>query len=268
MWSGARTAHLQQVSSTRFNLAQSLVDGMDTPSSSGIESGASRGPAGPALARASHSRFVQRVRRRWEGELPLLPAGVPKRASIDALIDRLQQEGRSLPSAMRVARQLVIERLAVLDVERGAALEDVTTAMTELAEVTLNRALAAGLRGARHALRRAAQRRRHADRLLGRRHGQARRPRAQRVVGHRPRLRLRGRRLHRRRRADQRARILLPPRPQPVHADRRRDRGRLRVPRRSRAAPERQLGSAGRQPLRCSRSTCRCRDASGSASHG
>jgi glutamate-ammonia-ligase adenylyltransferase len=115
---------------------------MDTPSSSGIESGASRGPAGPALARASHSRFVQRVRRRWEGELPLLPAGVPKRASIDALIDRLQQEGRSLPSAMRVARQLVIERLAVLDVERGATLEDVTTAMTELAEVTLNRALA------------------------------------------------------------------------------------------------------------------------------
>jgi glutamate-ammonia-ligase adenylyltransferase len=84
---------------------------------------------------------VQRVRRRWEGELPLLPAGVPKRASIDALIERLQQEGRGLPSAMRVARQLIIERLAVLDVERGAALEDVTTAMTDLAEVTLNRAL-------------------------------------------------------------------------------------------------------------------------------
>ena len=56
---------------------------MDTPSSSGVESVASRDPASPALA--SHSRFVQRVRRRYESELPLLPAGVPTRASIDAL---------------------------------------------------------------------------------------------------------------------------------------------------------------------------------------
>ena len=113
---------------------------MDTPSSSGVESVASRDPASPALA--SHSRFVQRVRRRYKGELPLLPAGVPTRASIDALIDRLLQDGRGLASAMRVARQLVIERLAVLDVERSATLEDVTTAMTDLAEATLNRALA------------------------------------------------------------------------------------------------------------------------------
>jgi glutamate-ammonia-ligase adenylyltransferase len=85
---------------------------------------------------------VQRVRRRFEGELPLLPAGLPNRESIDALIDRLLADGRELASAMRVARQLVIERLAVLDIERGAALDAITAAMTELAEVTLNRALA------------------------------------------------------------------------------------------------------------------------------
>src|SRR3954469_11942450 len=115
---------------------------MDTPSSSDVEFVAKRGPAGVGTARASHSRFVQRVRRRWEGELPLLPAGLPNRESIDALVDRLLAEGRELPSALRVARQLVIERLAVLDIERGAALHDITAAMTELAEVTLNRALA------------------------------------------------------------------------------------------------------------------------------
>jgi glutamate-ammonia-ligase adenylyltransferase len=115
---------------------------MDTPSSSDVEFVAKRGPGGVGTARASHSRFVQRVRRRWEGELPLLPAGLPNRESIDALVDRLLAEGRELPSALRVARQLVIERLAVLDIERGAALHDITAAMTELAEVTLNRALA------------------------------------------------------------------------------------------------------------------------------
>lgn len=91
---------------------------------------------------ADHSRFVQRVRRRYAGELPLLRAGVPDAEAIDALIDALMAGGRALPAAMRVARQLVLERLAVLDVEQGASLDAVTAAMTALAEVTLGRALA------------------------------------------------------------------------------------------------------------------------------
>ena len=91
---------------------------------------------------ADHSRFVQRVRRRYAGELPLLRAGVPDAEAIDALIDALIAGGRMLPAAMRVARQLVLERLAVLDVEHGASLDAVTAAMTALAEVTLGRALA------------------------------------------------------------------------------------------------------------------------------
>ena len=103
-------------------------------------------PQVPALvipvARADHSRFVQRIRRRYGAELPLLADGLPTRAGIDALIDRLQADGRTLASAMRVTRQLVLERLAVLDVEHGAAMGDVTRAMTELAEITLDRALA------------------------------------------------------------------------------------------------------------------------------
>ena len=96
----------------------------------------------PAPARADHSRFVQRVRRRYAAELPWLEAGLPSRASIDALIDRLADQGRGLASAMRVARQLVLERLAVLDVEHGATMQDITCTMTHLAEATLERALA------------------------------------------------------------------------------------------------------------------------------
>ena len=93
-------------------------------------------------ARADHSRFVQRIRRRYAAELPLLATGLPTRATIDALIERLLADGRGLASAMRVTRQLVLERLAVLDVEQGAVMSDVTHAMTELAETTLDRALA------------------------------------------------------------------------------------------------------------------------------
>lgn len=102
-------------------------------------------PATAAAAAAGHSRFVQRVRRVHAGELGLLAPGAPRRATIDALIDALLQGGRPLPAAMRVARALVLERLAVLDVEQAADLEAVTRAMTELAEATLERALQAAL---------------------------------------------------------------------------------------------------------------------------
>ena len=90
---------------------------------------------------AEHSRYVQRVRRRYAAELPLLPAGLPDRAVIAALIETLRRD-RPLASSLRVARHLVLERLAVLDIEQGASVADVTLAMTHLAEVTLDLALA------------------------------------------------------------------------------------------------------------------------------
>jgi glutamate-ammonia-ligase adenylyltransferase len=102
-------------------------------------------PPLPTGAAAVHSRFVQRIRRRYAGELALLPEGAPDAAAIDALVQRLQDDGRAPASALRVARQLVMERLAVLDVEQGAPLETVTHTMTWLAEVTLERALAQAL---------------------------------------------------------------------------------------------------------------------------
>ena len=98
--------------------------------------------ANPPSASADHSRFVQRIRRRYGIELALLAPGLPDRESITALIALLQARGRGLASAMRVTRQLVLERLAVLDVEHAAALQDITLTMTELAEATLNLALA------------------------------------------------------------------------------------------------------------------------------
>ncbi len=103
---------------------------------------------GPDAVPAAHSRFVQRIRRRFAQELALLPAGLPDSAAIAALVATLQQGGRDLPSALRVARQLVLERLATLDVEAGAALEDITGCMTQLAETTLELALAQAQREA------------------------------------------------------------------------------------------------------------------------
>src|SRR5580765_3061553 len=101
-------------------------------------------PAPSALPEhhAEHSRFVQRIRRRYPAERAAMPPGLPGRDSIVALIEQLQRQGRDLGSAMRVARQLTLERLAVLDVEEGAPLADITRAMTELAEATLELALA------------------------------------------------------------------------------------------------------------------------------
>ncbi len=114
-------------------------------------------------ARADHSRFVQRIRRRYEAELALLPAGAPDSAGIDGLVQTLLDGGRALPSALRVARQLVLERLAVLDVEQGATLATVTHTMTALAEVTLERALA------------------QARKDVGERHGVPRNPQGERI---------------------------------------------------------------------------------------
>ena len=99
-------------------------------------------PQEARIAQASHSRFVQRIRRRYAADLGQLPAGVPDRQTMQQAIERLRAAGRDLASAMRVTRQLVLERLAVLDIEQAASLDDVTHTMTILAEVTLEAALA------------------------------------------------------------------------------------------------------------------------------
>lgn len=100
--------------------------------------GASAAAFVPPLA--EHSRFVARVRRRYADVLPLLVPGVPRKAQMQLGLSALQATGLDLPSALRVLRHLVLERLAVLDCEHSATLNDITYPMTELAELALDQA--------------------------------------------------------------------------------------------------------------------------------
>ncbi|KAF1068406.1 bifunctional [glutamate--ammonia ligase]-adenylyl-L-tyrosine phosphorylase/[glutamate--ammonia-ligase] adenylyltransferase [Variovorax sp.] len=89
---------------------------------------------------SSYSRFVQRLRRRYAGELALLPEGEPRRASMTQAYEALRARGDGVGDALRIVRQLVMERLVTLDCDRQAPLAVVTTAVTELAEFALDTA--------------------------------------------------------------------------------------------------------------------------------
>ena len=109
---------------------------------------------------ADYSRFSQRIRRRYNNWLALLPPGPPHKQAMETTLAALLGEGLKLGAALRVLRQLVIERLVVMDcgtyTEPTAAapntienhrsadeptLNRVTQAMTELAELALNQAM-------------------------------------------------------------------------------------------------------------------------------
>ena len=94
----------------------------------------------PSGGLAAHSRLVQRLRRRYADELPLLAPGTPTAAAMAATLAALRARGHATGAALRILRQLVMERLVVLDCEQGAPLQTVTTAMTELAELALDEA--------------------------------------------------------------------------------------------------------------------------------
>ncbi len=106
---------------------------------SGPMQGAASAPAA-TTATADHSRFVQRVRRRHADLLSQLPSGRPAPDSLQQLYAQLTGRGLDCSAALRVVRQLLMERLVVLDVEQQAPLADVTTCMTELAEFALDTA--------------------------------------------------------------------------------------------------------------------------------
>ena len=91
---------------------------------------------------SSHSRFGQRIRRRFESQLHLLPAGLPDQTTMAQAFDALTGSGFDTSSALRITRQLVLERLLCLDCDAQAPLRQVTQAMTDLAEFTLSRACA------------------------------------------------------------------------------------------------------------------------------
>ena len=94
------------------------------------------------MAHSSHARFAQRVRRRHEAELHLLPPGLPDAAAMSQVSQVLQQNGLRFDQALRVLRQLVLERLLTLDCDENAPLDQITGCMTLLAEFALDAACA------------------------------------------------------------------------------------------------------------------------------
>ena len=60
---------------------------------------------------AMYPRHGQRVRRRYQDQLHMLAPGLPVRATFEALCETLLQQGSDLAAALRIIRQLVIERL-------------------------------------------------------------------------------------------------------------------------------------------------------------
>ncbi|WP_087748033.1 MULTISPECIES: bifunctional [glutamate--ammonia ligase]-adenylyl-L-tyrosine phosphorylase/[glutamate--ammonia-ligase] adenylyltransferase [unclassified Acidovorax] len=89
---------------------------------------------------ARYSRFFQRLQRRYADDLALLPAGAPDKASMAQAFAALQARGCDIATALRILRQLVMERLIRLDCEAQAPLAHITRAVTELAEFALDQA--------------------------------------------------------------------------------------------------------------------------------
>ncbi len=88
----------------------------------------------------NHSRWSQRVRRRYQSQLQLLPPGMPGPANLAQTFDALLAINPDVGVALRITRQLVLERLLSLDCQAQATLQQVTQAMTDLAEFALARA--------------------------------------------------------------------------------------------------------------------------------
>ena len=103
--------------------------------------GGDEGPEGKGSADippSAQSRFVQRLRRRYAADLSLLPAGAPGSASLAAAYEALRARGHDVAAALRILRQLVLERLVTLDCDRQAPLATITSSITELAEFALD----------------------------------------------------------------------------------------------------------------------------------
>ncbi|HEY2256233.1 MAG TPA: bifunctional [glutamate--ammonia ligase]-adenylyl-L-tyrosine phosphorylase/[glutamate--ammonia-ligase] adenylyltransferase [Variovorax sp.] len=106
--------------------------------SPGAGSDASDASAVALPSLSGYSRFVQRLRRRYAGELSLLAPGAPRHAEIAQAYAALRERGEDVADALRTVRQLVMERLVTLDCDRQAPLAVVTSAVTELAEFALD----------------------------------------------------------------------------------------------------------------------------------
>ena len=92
------------------------------------------------MTRAEHSRFLQRLLRRYDPDLGLMPQRAPLRQDMEQALAQLVQRPLPLGEALRTVRQLVLARLVQTDCTGQASLQDVTRSMTELAEWALDHA--------------------------------------------------------------------------------------------------------------------------------
>ncbi len=86
------------------------------------------------------SSFFQRLQRRYEAQLPLLPAGAPDLGLMAVAFAALRAQGTEAGAALRILRQLVMHRLIVLDCDEQQSLGVITRSITELAEFALDAA--------------------------------------------------------------------------------------------------------------------------------
>ncbi len=91
---------------------------------------------------AEHSRFAQRIARRYGQEYAFAAGEKPFADAQQALYARLRSQGQELGAALRITRQAVLAQVLRLDCEAHWPLAEVTQAMTELAEWSLQAALA------------------------------------------------------------------------------------------------------------------------------
>jgi len=98
--------------------------------------------AAPARA-ADHSRFVRRIRRRYASWMGLLADSSLDQLALQRAYEALRQSGQEVGAALRILRQLVLERLVVIDAQgpQSAPLALVTRVMTDLAEFALDVAM-------------------------------------------------------------------------------------------------------------------------------
>jgi len=92
----------------------------------------------------AHSRFVKRVRERYGALSNKLDPGILNKDILSRSYCELSQIFPQPPDALRVLRQLALERIATLDCEGNAPLEQITQMMTLLAEWTLAKAYEVG----------------------------------------------------------------------------------------------------------------------------
>ena len=94
----------------------------------------------PPTNGASYSRFIRRVRARYGPLSDKLDPGLITEEILERSFDRLKLSLTKPEDALRVLRQLALERISTLDCDNAVELSQVTQMMTDLAEWSLSKA--------------------------------------------------------------------------------------------------------------------------------